>query len=95
MKKIELGINYLEDIQLIDETHEITLDNGWEATINIVADVIVSGNNGASYYDEPQKSVEVYNVAVEILEVWNGEESVDMTPTELKELKRLIFENIV
>lgn len=95
MKKIKLGINYLEDIQLIDETHEITLDNGWEATINIVADVIVSGNNGASYYDEPQKSVEVHNLAIEILEVWNEEESVDMTPTELKELRKLIFENII
>ena len=87
MEKIELGIDYLEPLQLIDQTHEVTLDNGYDVIFNITAEVIVSENIGATFYDETQKSIEILNLEIEILEVYLGEDSTTLDDSAEKELK--------
>lgn len=95
MGKIELFIDYTESIQLVDQTHEITLDNGWEAIVNITADVTVSENIGATFYDESQSSVNIENLEIEITEVWDGEDLLQLSEAQIKEIKREILENII
>jgi len=94
MEKIELGIDYLEPLQFIDQTHEVTLDNGYDVIFNITAEVIVSENIGATFYDETQKSIEILNLEIEILEVYFGEDLVTPTDSQEKEIKQQILENI-
>ena len=87
MEKIQLGINYSESIQFIDQTHEVTLDNGYDVIFNITAEVIVSDNIGATFYDETQKSVQILNLEIEILEVYLGEDLITLDDSAEKELK--------
>nr|DAI89646.1 MAG TPA: hypothetical protein [Caudoviricetes sp.] len=94
MEKIQLGINYSESIQFIDQTHEITLDNGYDVIFNITAEVIVSDNIGATFYDESQTTVDVQNLEVEIIEVYSGEDLIILSDSAEKELKQQILENI-
>lgn len=94
MKKLELGYDFLEPIQFIDQTHEITLDNGYEVIVNITADVIISENIGATFYDENQVTVDVQNLEVNILEVYSGEDLLELSEERLRAIRKEIKDNI-
>lgn len=94
MKKIELGINFSEEIQFIDQTHEVTLDNGYEVIFNVTADVTVSENIGANYYEESQVTVDVQNLEIDILEVWDNEDLLELSEERLKAIRKEIKDNI-
>jgi len=91
MEKIELGIDYLESIQFVDQMHEVTLDNGWEVLFNITADVTVSENIGATFYEENQSTVDIQNLEIELLEVYDDNELLELSEAQEKEIKTEIL----
>ena len=90
---IELNINYDEEYQFIDEKHEIELDNGYSTIFNFSAEVYIKTDR-RGFYDEPQFKVDVGCEHIEILEVYDGEETIELTPAQEKELKENILNYI-
>lgn len=86
IETIELNINYEEDYQFIDELHEIDLDNGYSVIFNFSAEVYIK-HDRRDFYDEPQFKVNVGCEHIEILEIYDGQETIELTPAQEKELK--------
>lgn len=94
MKPIQINFSYDEPYQLIEETHTIDLENGWEVTFTYSAEVYVSENIGFGYNEENQSSVSVENESVEIHEVYFGEEEIKLDEIAEKSLKLEILNSI-
>lgn len=93
IEKIELNINYEEDYQFIDELHEIDLDNGYSVIFNFSAEVYIK-HDRRDFYDEPQVEVKVEDQIVEIIEVYDGDDLIELSPAQEKELKTEILSYI-
>lgn len=93
-KKIIIGYTYNEPYQLIEETHTIDLENGWEVTFTYSAEVYVSENIGSSWYEENHSSVSIENENVEIHEVFADEDEIKLEEFQEKELKINILNNL-
>lgn len=93
-QKININYSYDDPYQLIEETHTIDLDNGWEVTFTYSAEVYVSESSVWSYYDEPQISVSIENESLEIHEVWFDEEEIKLDEIAEKSLKLEILNNV-
>ena len=86
MKTITLPIDYSPGIHYIDEYCEVKLDNGHDVNFNLMGTVYVKEDAGLTYYDEPQQITDV-DLKVDIIEVWNGEELVELNGIEETNLK--------
>lgn len=93
-KSIQINYSYDEPYQLIEETHTIDLENGWEVTFTYSAEIYVSESSIWSYYDEPQSSVSIENESVEIHEVYFQEEEIKLDEFTEKALRLEILNNI-
>jgi len=93
-KAIQINYSYDEPYQLIEETHTIDLENGWEVTFTYSAEVYVSENVGFGYNEENQSSVSIENENVEIHEIFFDEQEIKLDEIAEKELKINILNNI-
>lgn len=92
--RIQINFSYDELYQLIEETHTIDLENGWEVTFTYSAEVCVSENIGWDYNSEPQTNVFIENESVEIHEIFADEEEIKLDEFQEKELKLEILNSI-
>ena len=93
-QKISIGYLYDEPYQLIEETHTVDLDNGWEITFTYSCEVYVSENVGSTWYDENQTNVLIDNSEVNIHEVWDGEQEIKLDEIAEKRLKLEILNSV-
>ncbi len=93
MTAINLEIDYVPGINYIDEYFERLLDNGWEVSFNVTGNAYLIEDIGNDFYEENQSTVDL-DLDVEILEAWNDEGMIELTPAQEKEIKTEILSYI-
>lgn len=94
-QKIKINIDFSESMQYIEESFDITLNNGWDAIFTFFAEIIISENKGANFYEENQLDVKIEYLEINDLEVFDGEEPIILDETAQKQLKQNIKNSII
>ena len=95
MKQLELDIDFTEEIQYLQQEF-FDVEIG-EYFVNFIfsADITIDYSTPVSFYEERQNTVKILNPEIEIQETFKGEEMVELTPAQEKELKKEILNSIL